>query len=98
MKTSHTPGPCETLARLTLQTNEYHNSSELKEAVDNVFGNPLFDSAPNLLTTCKATLLCLHNLRTDQLTREDGFLLLTAREILATAIRNAERGADKGGI
>jgi hypothetical protein len=41
-------GPVETLARLVLQSDIYMSDSEVREAVDNVIGVPLYDMAPEL--------------------------------------------------
>ena len=45
----HTPGPVETLARLTIQSARYGGDPDFRDAVDTVLGNPVYDAAPELL-------------------------------------------------
>lgn len=46
---SHTPGPCETLARLAIQSQWYQVDADFRDAVDAVLGHPVYDAAPALL-------------------------------------------------
>ena len=41
-------GPVETLARLVLQSDLYSGNKYVRDAVDNVIGDPKFDAAPEL--------------------------------------------------
>jgi hypothetical protein len=49
----HTPGPCETLARLALQSDRYQNDADFRDAVDAVLGHPVYEAAPALLEACE---------------------------------------------
>lgn len=40
-----TPGPCETLARLALQSNRYRDDADFRDAVDSVLGHKVYDAA-----------------------------------------------------
>jgi hypothetical protein len=51
-----TPGPCETLARLSLQSERYQKDAEFREAVDAVLGHPVYDHAP-IMRASLATIL-----------------------------------------
>lgn len=46
---SHTPGPVETLARLSLQSQRYVEDADYRDAVDAVLGHPVYDASPALL-------------------------------------------------
>ena len=43
------PGPCETLARLAMQSERYRDDEEFRLAVDAVIGHPVYDAAPELV-------------------------------------------------
>lgn len=45
-KPKWTPGPCESLARLALQSVQYQQDGEFREAVDAVLGQSMYDAAP----------------------------------------------------
>jgi aspartate/methionine/tyrosine aminotransferase len=49
----HDPGPCETLARLALQSERYAEDPDFRDAVNAVLGQPVFDAAPRLLEAAK---------------------------------------------
>lgn len=51
---THTPGPVETLARLSLQSQRYVDDPEYRDAVDAVLGCPQYDAAPALLAALEA--------------------------------------------
>lgn len=49
----HTPGPVETLARLSIQSLRYVPDEEFRNAVDAVIRKPMYDAAPDLLAIAK---------------------------------------------
>lgn len=85
MKNRYTMGPCETLARLAIQSDRYAQEPEFKVAVDNVLGHTEFDAAPNLLEVCKKASKFLDSKYPTQ-DQED------LKEIIDDAIRKAEQG------
>ena len=48
---THSPGPVETLARYCIQlaSDQYEHDPTFRDAVDDVLGDPVFDSGPALL-------------------------------------------------
>lgn len=57
----HTPGPVETLARVAMQRDDYGTDMDLRDAVDNVVGNPVYDAAPDLLEALTVLLHTFEN-------------------------------------
>lgn len=85
--TGYTPGPVETLARLSIQSDRYQSDMDFRDAVDAVIGHLVYDSAPDLLEACKFSLHTLQHLTSHEYSLGGDQLL---RVQLDSVIRKAE--------
>lgn len=54
-------GPVETLARYVLQSELYHSDMDVRDAVDAVLGQPIYDAGPDLTEELKAARKTMRN-------------------------------------